>query len=104
MSIFILIANSMKMNNIILILSFVFFTSCITPKCYKGVFSTKKFLKLDEKWVGKIISNETLFANENIVLLNSRFEYSKKSTRTMKVLLDKNDSTMILVPQDSQFR
>lgn len=93
------------MNSIALILiSLIFFTSCITPKCYKGVFATKEFVALDEKWASKIVSNETLFTNENIALLNSRFECSKKRTREMKVLVDKNDSTMILVPQDSQFR
>lgn len=94
-----------KMNKIISILiCFGLATSCVTPKCYKGIFDTKALLELDKKWKSKIISNETLFTNETITLLNSEFECSKKMTRTMKVILDKDDSTMMLVPQDSEFR
>lgn len=82
----------------------VIISSCITPKCYRGVFSSKTLIVLDEKWEDKIIFNDTLFSNEYISLINSTIECSNKRTRKMKVLLNKSDNTKVLVPHDSELK
>ena len=79
------------------------FTSCITHKCYRGLYSTEKLLLLDSASINKIIANDTLYLNNDIYLNRVVFNCSEDRTRDMKVLGNLRDSTVLLVPFESDY-
>jgi hypothetical protein len=79
------------------------FTSCITHKCYRGLYSTEKLLSLDSASINKIIANDTLYLNNDIYLNRVVFNCSEDRTRDMKVLGNLRDSTVLLVPFESDY-
>ena len=92
----------MKVKFSILILVFTF-ASCTTYRCYRGIYATEKLLLLDNTSKDKIITNDTLYVNNNIYLNKAVFNCSNSRTREMHILGNLKDSTVLLVPFESDF-
>ncbi|WP_299214638.1 hypothetical protein [uncultured Aquimarina sp.] len=86
-----------------LLILFVF-TSCITHRCYLGLYSTEKLIKLDDDSLNRIITSDTLYLNNDIYLNRAVFNCSENRTRAMKVIGNLRDSTVLLVPYESDYR
>lgn len=80
------------------------FASCISHRCYRGIYATEKLLKLDSASINKIITCDTLYTNNDIYLNKAVFNCSEDRTRTMKVLGNLRDSTVLLVPYESDYK
>lgn len=79
------------------------FTSCTTYRCYRGIYATEKLLLLDNTTKDKIIASDTLYVNNNIYLNKALFNCSDSRTRELRILGNLKDSTVLLVPFESDF-
>ncbi len=92
---------NVKFNTLLIALVF---SSCISHRCYRGIFATERLLKLDITSINKINNSDTLYINNDIYLNKAVFNCSDGGTRAMKVLGNLRDSTVLLVPSESDYK